>query len=326
MVNTYYDVLGVPIDADIATIKSAFRRAAKACHPDHHRTNSNSDQLFRRTVAAYAVLRDPMRRASYDQRLRDYLRWRRKRIIDRAIFSLIGTILLLASFLSFQMFGEAREIFIQLGGSVTASNADELQLKAHEVPPVQTSEDSTLTEILSVAASDVSKSEVQVPVETSEISKGEAALAVPTTAKLSANTQSSRTEVVERSVSPQVVAAVPRDQVGRTPGIPSNINHLSGAMRNGSTGIDQRRGSGASGNDPPASSAGRRSAIKSRPEKPIRRSPDTPSRLSYNRNDLETPMALDPRNSKRGFCLLEWRYYSPKVVWHIGDCGDGGGR
>src|SRR5208282_3140196 len=109
IVNTCYDVLGVPIHADTTTIKTAFRKAAKACHPDHHRGNSNSDR-FKRIAAAYAVLRDPMRRARYDRQLHDYLRRRRQRtIVDCALFSLVGIGLVVTSCLVFKTFGTPRE-------------------------------------------------------------------------------------------------------------------------------------------------------------------------------------------------------------------------
>ncbi len=63
----YYEVLGVPRDADAKTIKSAFRRLARRYHPD---TSSEPDaqERFREVAEAYSVLSDPDKRARYDAR------------------------------------------------------------------------------------------------------------------------------------------------------------------------------------------------------------------------------------------------------------------
>jgi molecular chaperone DnaJ len=62
----YYEVLGVPRDADTATIKSAFRQLARCYHPDVS-TEPNAEQRFKEIAEAYGVLSDPARRASYDE-------------------------------------------------------------------------------------------------------------------------------------------------------------------------------------------------------------------------------------------------------------------
>src|SRR5512142_1254704 len=61
----YYQVLGVPRDADTKTIKDAFRRLARRYHPDIS-TEPDAEQRFREIAEAYGVLSDPARRASYD--------------------------------------------------------------------------------------------------------------------------------------------------------------------------------------------------------------------------------------------------------------------
>ncbi len=61
----YYQVLGVPRDADAKTIKGAFRRLARRYHPDTS-TDPDAEQRFREIAEAYGVLSDPARRASYD--------------------------------------------------------------------------------------------------------------------------------------------------------------------------------------------------------------------------------------------------------------------
>jgi hypothetical protein len=66
---TLYDVLGVRADADDESIRTAFREAAKAYHPDLNRDDPNATLRFRQIVQASAVLRDAELRADYDRQL-----------------------------------------------------------------------------------------------------------------------------------------------------------------------------------------------------------------------------------------------------------------
>jgi molecular chaperone DnaJ len=61
----YYEVLGVPRDADQAAIKDAFRRLALQYHPDRNK-EPGAEERFKEIAAAYAVLSDPRKRADYD--------------------------------------------------------------------------------------------------------------------------------------------------------------------------------------------------------------------------------------------------------------------
>ena len=61
----YYEVLGVPRDADTETIKEAFRQLARRYHPDVS-TEPDAERRFKEIAEAYGVLSDPARRASYD--------------------------------------------------------------------------------------------------------------------------------------------------------------------------------------------------------------------------------------------------------------------
>ena len=62
----FYAALGVAPGAESAVIKQAYREKAKALHPD---ANSSTTALaqFRKVSEAWAVLRDPSKRAQYDQ-------------------------------------------------------------------------------------------------------------------------------------------------------------------------------------------------------------------------------------------------------------------
>jgi molecular chaperone DnaJ len=64
---TYYQVLDLSPQATPAEIKSAYRRLAKALHPDRNETASH--EAIARLNVAYEVLSDPLRRRSYDQQL-----------------------------------------------------------------------------------------------------------------------------------------------------------------------------------------------------------------------------------------------------------------
>jgi len=62
----YYERLGVDPSAPDAEIRKAYRRRVKALHPDSGRPTADAT-AFQAVTDAYAVLRDPRRRAEYDQ-------------------------------------------------------------------------------------------------------------------------------------------------------------------------------------------------------------------------------------------------------------------
>ena len=63
----YYQLLGVDRDASSETIKKAFRRLARATHPDANPGDPDAEAHFREVAEAYEVLSDPDRRAQYDR-------------------------------------------------------------------------------------------------------------------------------------------------------------------------------------------------------------------------------------------------------------------
>jgi len=63
----YYEILGVPRDADAAAIKSAFRKLAMKLHPDQNPGCKVSEEKFKEIGEAYSVLSDPQKRAAYDR-------------------------------------------------------------------------------------------------------------------------------------------------------------------------------------------------------------------------------------------------------------------
>jgi molecular chaperone DnaJ len=63
----YYELLGVARGADDATIKAAYRKLAKECHPDRHNGCRDQEARFKAVNEAYDVLKDPQKRAAYDR-------------------------------------------------------------------------------------------------------------------------------------------------------------------------------------------------------------------------------------------------------------------
>jgi len=66
----YYKILGVEADADLKTIKTAYRKLARKYHPDVSEDKGSEDK-FKEVAEAYAALKDPEKRAEYDE-LRKY--------------------------------------------------------------------------------------------------------------------------------------------------------------------------------------------------------------------------------------------------------------
>jgi hypothetical protein len=65
----HYEALGVARNADAEAIRTAWRQAAKQLHPDLSEGDGSSNEAFLRLQEAYNVLRDPERRADYDETL-----------------------------------------------------------------------------------------------------------------------------------------------------------------------------------------------------------------------------------------------------------------
>jgi curved DNA-binding protein len=62
----YYKILGVDRGVSAAALKSAYRRLARKFHPDVSK-EANAEARFKEVQEAYEVLKDPEKRAAYDQ-------------------------------------------------------------------------------------------------------------------------------------------------------------------------------------------------------------------------------------------------------------------
>ena len=63
----YYRILGVGRDASLDKIKQAYHRLAARVHPDAHPDDPDAEACLRSLNQAYALLKDPARRARYDR-------------------------------------------------------------------------------------------------------------------------------------------------------------------------------------------------------------------------------------------------------------------
>jgi len=83
-----YDILGVPQNASDETIKTAFHRIAKACHPDLNAADPTAEERLRESVAAYQLLKSPEQRAAFDLQLRAHRRKKARRFAVPALAGL----------------------------------------------------------------------------------------------------------------------------------------------------------------------------------------------------------------------------------------------
>src|SRR5664279_1400366 len=62
----YYAILGVKKDAGADDIKNAYRRLARKYHPDVSK-EKDAEEKFKEMAEAYETLKEPEKRAAYDQ-------------------------------------------------------------------------------------------------------------------------------------------------------------------------------------------------------------------------------------------------------------------
>jgi DnaJ-class molecular chaperone len=83
---TFYEVLGVPIDASTDQIKEVYRDLARAYHPDSNfyseivpqKANTEQVQFFKILTAAYNTLVDASKRAEYDSSIKPLIALRQR--------------------------------------------------------------------------------------------------------------------------------------------------------------------------------------------------------------------------------------------------------
>ncbi len=71
----YYEILGVPPNADKKTIQQTFRQLARKHHPDVNPGNKEAEEKFKTINEAYQVLSDVKQRKKYDELRAQYQQW-----------------------------------------------------------------------------------------------------------------------------------------------------------------------------------------------------------------------------------------------------------
>jgi curved DNA-binding protein CbpA len=95
---TLYDLLDALPEDDADSVRTAFRKAAKANHPDNNLGDPDAALRFRRIIRANAILRDERQRAHYDRLLAAA---RQQRRLKFAIAGAVFSVALLAGYLLF---------------------------------------------------------------------------------------------------------------------------------------------------------------------------------------------------------------------------------
>ena len=78
MLKDYYEILGVSQKASDDQIRDAYKKLAKAYHPDKHQGDDFFAEKFKSLQEAYAVLSDPESRKDYDADLAAELKGQKK--------------------------------------------------------------------------------------------------------------------------------------------------------------------------------------------------------------------------------------------------------
>src|SRR5512137_128742 len=63
----YYEILGVPPNADKKVIQQTYRQLARKYHPDVNPRNKEAEEKFKTINEAYQVLSNPEQRKKYDE-------------------------------------------------------------------------------------------------------------------------------------------------------------------------------------------------------------------------------------------------------------------
>lgn len=91
-----YRVLGIARRADGIEVKAAYRKLAKAHHPDLHGGDKGAEQRFIEICSAYETLSDPETRATYDAACAE-ARVRARRQLSKAVATMSASFVVTVS-------------------------------------------------------------------------------------------------------------------------------------------------------------------------------------------------------------------------------------
>ncbi|HOT24206.1 MAG TPA: molecular chaperone DnaJ [Thermoleophilia bacterium] len=128
MKRDYYDVLGVSRDVGQAEIKKAFRKQARACHPDVNPDDPESEARFKELAEAYEVLSDEDARAAYDRYGFDGLRGRPMTDFDHVSFQDLFNVFFGGGMFD-SVLRDARGAWGAAGGAAPAPRGDDVEVE-----------------------------------------------------------------------------------------------------------------------------------------------------------------------------------------------------
>jgi curved DNA-binding protein CbpA len=153
-----YDVLGVPVAADRGEIRAAYIDLAKRLHPDRNTGSVQAEQRLRDVNQAYALLKDPEKRSTYDQLLqqsRGRARQQRKR----------AAAIMAASFALTTAMAGALLFLARLSRVADAMNASEYSEPARPTEVASFAFDSTSSAIVTEMAAGSEKPQMDLPAQ-----------------------------------------------------------------------------------------------------------------------------------------------------------------
>jgi curved DNA-binding protein CbpA len=103
---TLYELLDALPEDDADGLRAAFRKAAKASHPDNNPGDPDAPLRFRRIIRANSILSDERQRAHYDRLLAAVVRERRAKLRERRLnFAIAGSIFSVVLIGGYLLFG-----------------------------------------------------------------------------------------------------------------------------------------------------------------------------------------------------------------------------
>jgi curved DNA-binding protein CbpA len=172
---TLYDLLDALPDDDAEGVRAAFRKAAKANHPDNNLGDPDAALRFRRIVRANAILSDERQRAHYDRLLAVAIQQQRLKLaIAFATFSVV----LLAGYL-----------LLGYGSKASLVAARVIEVSAREPAPVAVAISAELSDTIARTPPRDERADIAAP-DKPENSEAVKAAAAPSAGAPAQNTDS----------------------------------------------------------------------------------------------------------------------------------------